>query len=215
MQPNTMEIKKMRCLVVDDEIVARRGIIRQLEKIKSLEVVGEANCIDAFIEVKERCKPDLIFMDIMLRNKNSMDYLSSVIDLPMVVFVTAYSHHAITGFDLKAVDYLLKPVSDHRLNQCIEKAHQLFHTQSIKPLHQAGNLFLKSNGKYYNISPSDISFIKSMENYVVVYLETKKLVCKLTMEQMVRLLPSGLFFQVHRSYLVNVKKIDFIEKLNI
>lgn len=205
----------MRCLVVDDEVVARRGIIRQLEKIKTLEVVGEANCIDAFIEAKEKYKPDLIFLDIMLRNKNIMDYLSDGIDLPMIVFVTAYNHYALTGFDLKAVDYLLKPVSDDRLNQCIDRALQLFSTKHFDHLYQDKNLFLKSSGKYFRVSPSDILYVKSMENYVLIYLENKKLVCKLTMEQMIRLLPLGLFLQVHRSYLVNVKKIDFIEKLTI
>jgi len=82
-------------------------------------------------------------------------------------------------------------------------------------LHPSGNLFLKSNGKYYRILPSEILFVKSMENYVVVYLETKKLICKLTLEQMVRLLPASNFLQVHRSYVVNIEKIDSIEKLSI
>lgn len=205
----------MRCLVVDDEVVARRGLIRQLEKINTLEVVGEANCIDAFVEANEKCKPDLIFLDIMLRNKNILDHLSLKDKLPMIVFVSAYSNYAITGFDLKAVDYLLKPVSTERLNQCIDKVHQLFNSNFAFPSYHTANLFLKSNGKYYRISPSDILFVKSMENYVVIYLENKKLICKITMEQMLRMLPGSLFLQVHRSYLVNVQKIDFIEKLTI
>ncbi len=205
----------MRCLVVDDELVARRGMIKQLEKINTLEVVGEANCMDAFIAANDKYKPDLIFLDIMLRNHNIMDYLSKGIELPMVVFVSAYSHYALTGFDLKAVDYLLKPVSDDRLHQCIERAQHLFYTKNFNSPTYSESIYVKSNGKYYRVYPSDILFVKSMENYVLIFMDNKKLVCKLTMEQMSRLLPSYVFLQVHRSYLVNIKKIDFIEKLNI
>ena len=210
-----MEVRKIRCLVVDDEVVARRGIIRELERINTLEVVGQANCIDEYIKASETCKPDLIFLDIMLRNHNIMDYLTKRHDGPMIVFVTAYSHYAHTGFDLKAVDYLLKPVSRDRLNECVEKVLKLYNNRFADRLHPSGNLFLKSNGKYYRILPSEILFVKSMENYVVVYLETKKLICKLTLEQMVRLLPASNFLQVHRSYVVNIEKIDSIEKLSI
>ncbi len=210
-----METGKLRCLVVDDESIARKGMVRHLKKFKTLEVVGEANSVDSFMEVNERLKPDLIFLDIMLRNKNVMDYLSNSIEMPMIVFVTAYSHFAHIGFDLKAVDYLMKPVSEERMNQCLQRVQDVFSGAKPNPLNTHESLYLKSNGKFYRTKAEDILYVKSMENYVLIFTEQHKLICKLTMEQIKEMLPQQCFLQVHRSFLVNTQKIDIIDKLTI
>ena len=208
-------MKSIRCLVVDDEVLARRGFVRQLKKYAQFEVVGEAGSQESFFKEMERLQPDVVFLDIMLRHKNSMDYLTRNSILPILVFVSAYSHYALKGFDLKAEDYLLKPVSDERLDQCIQKITAVFSSKNPSAGSSNTYVYLKSNGRFHRIIPHDILYIKSLENYVVVHLETKKLICKITLGQIMKLLPGNHFFQVHRSYVVNLNRVDCVEKLNV
>jgi len=208
-------MKKIRCLVVDDEVLARKGFLRQLKNYNQLEVVGEAGSQETFFKELERLQPDVVFLDIMLRHKNIMDYLTNERVVPILVFVSAYSHYALSGFDLKATDYLLKPVSDTRLDQCIQKVIETYKSKINDSSQQKNFLYLKSNGKYYRIPPKDILYIKSLENYVVIHLETKKLICKMTLMQLLKMLPLLQFVQVHRSYVVNINRVDCVEKLNV
>lgn len=208
-------MKTIRCLVVDDEVLARRGFVRQLKKYTQFEVVGEAGSQETFFKEMERLQPDVVFLDIMLRHKNSMDYLTRDSVLPILVFVSAYSHYALKGFDLKAEDYLLKPVSDERLDQCIQKITAVFSSRNVSSRDANNYVYLKSNGRFHRIPPNDILYIKSLENYVVVHLESKKLICKITLGQITKLLPRNHFVQVHRSYVVNLNRIDCVEKLNV
>lgn len=202
----------IKCLVVDDEILSRRGLIKRLKTFDCIEVIGEAKCVESFIEAHHRYKPDLVFMDIMLRDKNIMEYFSELHEIPMLVFVSAYSHFALHGFELQAVDYLLKPVSENRLNLCIDKIRNQYFNQMKFQKTSLAPLYLRSNGKLFKVLPNDIFYIKSMENYVVIHLEHKTLIVKMTLEQILKQLPEHQFMQVHRCFVVSSNKIECIEK---
>lgn len=202
-------------MVVDDEVVARKGFIKQLGMFPFIEVAGEAGSQEAFFKLLEKTQPDMVFLDIMLRNKNILDYLANIRIRPLLVIVSAYSNYALKGFDLMAADYLLKPVSDQRLEQCLNKIKETIALKTEAGIRRSDQLYLKSNGKFYRIAPDDILFVKSLENYVVLHLDHKKLICKLSLMQLLKMLPAHKFIQVHRSYAVNIHRVDYIEKLNV
>jgi len=204
-------MKIIRTLIVDDEPVSRKGLIRMLKDIPGILVVGEAHSSESFVEALEALKPDLVFLDIMLKHVNSLDILIELSHNSRFIITTAYPQHALRGYEYNVIDYLMKPVSDERLRKAVEKA--LVHFEHQKPV--SDSVFLKADGKFYKFDLDEILFIKGMENYVVVHTENQKLVCKTTMSSMMNMLPSGRFLQVHRSYIVNTKVVSVVEKLNL
>ena len=207
-----METGCITCMVVDDEIIARKGLIKQLRQFDGIAVVSEASSVTQFLSKLNETTPDVVFLDIMLRNQNVLNYFKQLKHMPLIAFVSAYREYAVEGFDLDVADYLLKPVTDSRLSRCVTRLIQL-HRLKVNPENDI--LFLKSNGKMFRIKTQDILYVKSMENYVQVFLEDKRLVCKQTIGKLrTRLKHTGII-QVHRSYLVNTNKIESIAKLEI
>lgn len=157
-------------------------------------------------------QPDLVFLDIMLCDENVLEHLVGSEDFPLLVFVSAYPAYACNGFDLNAVDYLLKPVSSERLSRSTQKAYTQFLNRSAENNKQ---LCLKSNGKYYLIHFNDICFVEGMQNYVVVHCRNQKLICKATMTYILKTLPAEDFIQVHRSYIINHRKVESLDNNTI
>jgi DNA-binding LytR/AlgR family response regulator len=182
-----------------------------LKEIPGILVVGEAHSSDTFVEALEKLKPDLVFLDIMLKHVNSLDILMDLSHTTQYIITTAYPQHALRGYECNVIDYLMKPVSEERLRKAVEKAIVQHHSQ--KPVNES--VFLKADGKFYKFELDEILFIKGMENYVVVHTEMQKLVCKTTMSSMINMLPSNRFLQVHRSYIVNTNVVSVVEKLNL
>lgn len=210
-----MDLNKIRCLVVDDEIIARHGLMRQLNELSGVEIVGEANNFDDFIFLYEKEKPDVVFLDISLQKENAIERITSLDNdkLPSIVFVTAYSHYAQKSYDCNAIDYLMKPVSKERLEKSINKVKQSMDKRPY--INESSTLFIKSNGKFYRITISDILYVQSMENYVQIYTSAQKFTCKITMDQVCKSLPEDQFMRVHRSFLINKNRVDTIDKLTL
>lgn len=204
-------MKEIRTLVVDDEPVSRKGLIKMLEEFSGIRIIAEAHSSDSFIESLERLKPDLVFLDIMLKHVNSLDILLDLSHSTRYIITTAYPQHALRSYECHVIDYLMKPISADRLRKAVEKAQTNFQMQ--RP--ENDSIFLKADGKYYKFEIDEILFIKGMENYVVVHTESQKLVCKTTMSSMIEMLPANKFLQVHRSYIVNTKVVSVVEKLNL
>jgi DNA-binding LytR/AlgR family response regulator len=203
--------KKMRCVVVDDEPIARLGLVNILANYPTVELVGEAFSADGLDKILEEHKPDLVFMDIMLRDENVLDVLSGLQLDTMLIFTTAFAQYALRGYDFQPVDYLMKPIAPEHLDRALQRAYKEFanHAQENE------DIYLRINGKYYRIFYRDILFLEGMENYVVIQTTSKKLVCKCTMQWFENNLPRQMFLRVHRSYIVNKEKVDMIDKLNI
>ena len=203
-----MEIN-IKCVITDDEPIARKGLRSYIEKIDFLTIVGE--CEDA-IELNSLLKtmePDLLFIDIELPHISGLDLLLSIRNPPKVIIVSAYEQYALKGYEQDVVDYLLKPVTFERFMKAVNKVHDLL-VQEIKNRDNEF-IFVKSDKQYKKIFLKDILFIESMENYVVIYTEASKEVVYTTLKQMLQSLSNKTFLQVYRSYIVNTNQIKSIE----
>jgi len=205
----------IKCIAIDDEPLALAQLTGYIARIPFLNLV--ASCRDAFeaIKVLSSEKIDLLFVDINMPDLNGLDFVRSLTERPLVVFTTAYSEYAIDGFKVEAVDYLLKPFGFQDLLLAADKAYKRLEQ---KP---GGNfddfLFVKSDYRVTRIRLADIKYIESMSEYVRIYIEgeDKPLMPLLSMKRLEEELPPSQFMRVHRSYIVNLKKITEISRLRI
>lgn len=200
-----MEIK---CIITDDEPMARKGLRGYVDKIDFLTLVGE--CEDA-IQLNEALKtlqPDLIFLDIEMSEMTGLELLSNITNPPKVIIVSAYEQYAIKGYEFDIVDYLLKPVSFERFLKSVNRVYDLFQE---KRKEENNYIFVKSDKQLKKIMFKDILFIESMENYVIIQTVSAKEIVYMTLKQLYESLPQSIFRQTHRSYIVNFEKVTAID----
>ena len=200
---------KIKCIVTDDEPIARQGLCGYIEKIDYLSLIGE--CEDA-LQLNSLLKteqPDLIFLDIEMPYLSGLDLLSSIQNPPKVIITSAYEKYALKGYELEVVDYLLKPITFERFMKAVDKIYNLLEKDSTKNVNEY--IFVKSGKQLKKIFIRDILFVESMENYVNVFTTSSKEVVYSTLKLFFESLPGDIFIQVHRSYIVNIKHINSIE----
>lgn len=200
---------KLKCIITDDEPIARKGLQSYVERIDFLELVGV--CEDA-IQLNNQLKSqqaDLLFLDIEMPYMTGIELLNSLSNPPKVIITSAYAEYAIKGYDLEVSDYLLKPISFDRFLKAVNKAYdQLISSQT--PVVQ-DYLFVKTSLKLEKIRFNDMRFIEGVENYVAIYTSDGKIITHTTLRTILQKLPPERFVQVHKSYLINIDKIDSIE----
>ncbi|MEZ0007699.1 DNA-binding LytR/AlgR family response regulator [Flavobacterium sp. 28YEA47A] len=212
MNPEQPSKVMIRCLVVDDEPLARHSIIDFIEKIDFLEVIGScASALEAS-EYVQNGQVDLLFLDINMPYLSGLEFLDSLERPPMAIFTTAYSEHALEGYRLQIVDYLLKPITFQRFYQASLKAQQLFSlTASAKQQIPADPfLYIRQGEGFQKISWTDILYIEGMQNYAKLHFKNQILVIHQTMISLEETLPKEKFFRIHKSFLVNIDHIDSI-----
>ncbi len=209
---------KLKCIAVDDESLARKLIEENVQQLPFLELV--ATCKNPFeaMEVLQREQVDLMFLDIQMPGMLGTKFLTSLREKPMVIFVTAYANYAVESYDLEVVDYLLKPVSMERFTKAALKAYEnwqlrqksLFIAEqtSVSPAH----FFVNVEYSLVKIMVDDITHIEGMKDYVKIFLTTAKrpVLTKSTLKGIEEKLPSGRFFRVHKSFILNVDKVASI-----
>jgi DNA-binding LytR/AlgR family response regulator len=207
------------CIAIDDEPLALRQMVDYIQKTPFLELVNQFESALPALRFLQDNKVDLMFVDINMPDLNGMDFVKSLSNPPKVIFTTAYSEYAIEGFKVDAVDYILKPISYPDFLKASERAHQRFKTtisDTDEITHNNEFLFIKSEHKILRINLSEIKYIESMREYVRIHSETDKPVMALmSMKKMEEYLPESDFMRVHRSYIVNLKKITTIERNRI
>jgi DNA-binding LytR/AlgR family response regulator len=201
---------KIRCIVVDDEPMARKGLTGYIEKIDFLQLAGV--CEDA-IQLNSLLKQenaDLLFLDIEMPYISGIEFLKNTSASPKVIFTTAYERYAIQGYELDILDYLLKPISFDRFLKAANKAFDFFRLQAPAA---AGDdyIFVKADSKLEKIPFADILFAEALENYVAIYTREKKIITHLTLKMLQEKLPASAFVQPHKSYIVAIDKIASIE----
>lgn len=206
-------IPKMKCLIIDDEPLARFHLKELAGQIDFLSVEGTcATALEADAKVKES-ETDLLFLDINMPYLNGIDFLEQLENPPLCIFTTAYSEYALEGFRLQVVDYLLKPIAFNRFYQAVNKAQQQFIiNEKLKkntPLDDPF-LYVRQSDTFIKVSWVDILYIESMQNYTKLHFKDKSLVIHQTMKAIEESLPSEHFFRIHKSFLINIIHIDMI-----
>ena len=191
----------IKCLAIDDEPLALEQLANYIKKIPFLELVARCQSALDAREIMECEVIDAIFCDINMPDLNGMDFVKSLAVPPMVVFTTAYSEYAVEGFKVDAVDYLLKPRYD------------LMNTAVVSTVDEDNAIFLKTEYKVVRLSISDIRFVEGMSEYLKIHVEgqPKPLIVLLSMKKMEERLPKS-FMRIHRSYIINLKKIQEVNK---
>jgi DNA-binding LytR/AlgR family response regulator len=205
--------KKVQCLIVDDEPVAREILENHLARIGALNVVGSCkNAIEAFNYINSE-NIDLIFLDINMPEITGLSFARSINKNIKIIFTTAYREYAVDGFNLQAVDYLLKPISFERLLQSIDKylgenmRTQLpQETEIVQEKHDC--FFVRSDRKMIKIPFNEILFIESLADYIKIHLLEKAVVTRETISSIEAKLPKNNFIRVHRSFIVALSAID-------
>lgn len=201
----------INCLVVDDEPIARAGLLEHIQQIDFLYPVAE--CKDAMEAAAwlQKKNIDLIFLDIQMPKLTGIDFLKNLPATPLVVFTTAYPEYAIQGFELDVLDYLLKPISFSRFLKSAMKAQDYLLKVKRGAVTSDEFFFIKSNQKLEKIKMADVLYIEAMSNYITVHTKQKKYVAYLTFKGIEEKLPPGLFIRVHKSFLVSVNAIQTID----
>jgi len=208
---------KIQCVAIDDEPLALKQIAGYIKQTPFLELVAECgSAFDAMTAMKDKTI-QLLFVDINMPDMSGMDFVKSLTTKPFIVFTTAYSEHAVEGFKVDAVDYLLKPISYSCFLKAANKVKEIIDLKSINASEKiatgTNHLFVKSEYKLIRIEFADIKYIESEHEYVSFHLvSSKPIMALLSIKSLEEQLPTENFMRVHRSFIVNLSKISVIER---
>jgi DNA-binding LytR/AlgR family response regulator len=201
----------INCLVVDDEPIAREGIMEYIRQISYLNAVAECKSASEAAGLLQQNKIDLIFTDIQMPKLSGIEFVKALANPPLIIFTTAFSEYAIEGFELDVIDYLLKPISFSRFLKSAEKAQSYLNTKNKEVEATSDFFFIKCNGKIEKLLMNDVIYVEAMANYVIIHTIQKKYVTYLTFSGIEEQLPANLFVRIHKSYLVAVSAIQTID----
>jgi len=201
-------------IIVDDEPLAQEILEAHISNIPELNLVAKCdNALEANQALKEH-DVDLMFLDINMPQLTGVEFLRSLSTPPMAIFTTAYSEYAVEGFNLEALDYLLKPISFERFLKASNKAIEKFgadKTETVTLDSGEDFFFVKSDKKMMKVFYRDILYIEGLKDYVIIRTETGRVITLQTMKSLEAKLPQDMFRRIHRSYILNLTKLEAIE----
>lgn len=204
----------MRCIIVDDEHLARKLIRAYLGKVATVEIVGEAKNGMEAIQLLQTHEIELMFLDIQMPDLTGIELIRTLAKPPQVIFTTAYPHFAVTGFELNAVDYLVKPFSFERFVQAINKAQAQQAEQAIgKPdlgQSKSDHFFVKSDYKLVKIKYEDVHYIEGMREYVAIHTPAKRFLVYQSMKRLSEILADRNFLRVHKSFIISLDHVTSV-----
>ncbi|MGE0089688.1 MAG: LytR/AlgR family response regulator transcription factor [Bacteroidales bacterium] len=204
-------LQKFNCVIIDDEPIAIRVIQEHLSKFENFQCVQTfTKALDA-IQVLNKGKIDLLFLDINMPGISGIEFLKSLAKPPKVIFTTAYRNFAVDAFDLDALDYLVKPISFERFLKAINKFLSVSNPQeapSTEQKQEKDYIILKSDKKNYKMHFKDILFIESLDNYIKVHTTEFSIICYERLSAIEKELPTSDFIRIHRSFIINYSKVD-------
>ncbi|NNL92753.1 MAG: response regulator transcription factor [Saprospiraceae bacterium] len=199
----------MKTLIIDDEPLALDILETYIDKLPDLEIVAKCdNAIEAN-EILQKENIDLVFLDIQMPQMTGIELIKSLTNPPKFVFTTAYTEYAVEGFDLNAVDYLVKPIAFDRFVKAVNKAKESMDPKSIATSDD-DFFFVKADKKLIKIHFKEILYIEGLKDYVIIKKEVGRVIALQTMKSLQSKLPSNIFMRVHRSYIVNINKIKAV-----
>jgi len=208
-ESNKMNIKY---IVIEDEPLARRGLVKLLSTFDFLECIGMySNSEDARL-IMDQQQIDLIFLDIHLSEESGLDFAKVIPVTTQVIFTTAYAHYALESYELNALDYLLKPISEDRLKKALDKAVQFFQNKTVEKEEVAtDHIFVKADRKLYRLGLSEIQYIEGMKDYVMIHTIERKLMVAMNIKTIFNQLPASIFVRVNKSFIVNIDNIEIVD----
>jgi len=208
----------MRALVIDDERLARKELIKLLNEHPEIEVIGEAANADEAMDLIEKLNPDLLFLDIQMPGKSGFELLEKLDTVPMVIFTTAFDEYALKAFEVSALDYLLKPIQPERLNETITKLIKAESGQGSESVENDGTrlklndrVFVKDGDRCWFVSLSNIRLFESDGNYIKVYFDTFKPMIHKSLNALDDKLDQRMFFRASRKHIINLSWLETIE----
>lgn len=211
---------KINCIVIDDEPLARQGIKEYIGEVDFLNFVGEFESPLKATSLLSTTGVQLIFLDIQMPKITGLDFFKTLKNPPPVIFTTAYPQFALDGFDLNALDYLVKPISLERFLKAAHKAKE-FYDLRVRNQNESNkedytdHVFIKVDGKLVKILLENILFVEALQNYVAVHTKDKKYVSYLTLQSIAEFLPADTFIKTHKSFIVAINKVDSIDGNNL
>src|SRR3954468_21485491 len=204
----------MKCIIVDDNTMARMALKQLVSQLPALELVAEcSDATEALISLNNT-SIDLLLLDIEMPDMTGLDLIKKLgNNKPLIIFTTAKKDYAVEAFELNVVDYMVKPIALPRFKQAVEKAGEAIESnkEEVK-VEEQGFVFVKDNGVLKRISIDDILFLEAMGDYVKVHTAQKFHVVHATLKSIEEKLPASKFIRVHRSYIVAINKIDYIQE---
>ena len=202
--------KNISCLIVDDELIAREVIATHLSKIKNITVIAScSNAIEAFNHISNH-KIDLVFLDINMPEISGISFAKSINSSIKIIFTTAYRDYAVEGFELQAVDYLLKPIPFERLLKAVNNYFEVYtesQNNTITTPEVSDFMFVRSDRKMIKIDFNEINYIESYSDYIKIHLQDSNIVTRETISAIEVKLPPKQFLRIHRSYIISIKSI--------
>lgn len=210
----------MKCIIVDDEPIAREGIKLLIEEIPQLELLKSFNnAEDASVFINKE-PVDLIFLDINMPGINGIEFAHNIPKQTLIIFTTAYSQYALDSYEVDAIAYLVKPIDPIKFRKAVNKAmvyHALLLDEDKKSVDVTEDdyIFVKSDRKYFKVNLTDILFIEGLKDYVIIQTENRRIISRIRLKTIHELLPANMFFRINKSYIVNKKRIDSFDNNDV
>lgn len=202
----------IKCIIIDDEPLAQDVLENYITSTPELVLVNKCNnALEAF-NVLHTNQVDLMFLDVQMPAINGIDFIRSLKSPPSVIFTTAFADYAVSGFELDAIDYLLKPVSYGRFEKAINKLLKIHPPPSSE---EKDYTYFKVSGKLLKVFHADLLYAQSVKDYILISTTKGNYLTHMTMKYLNSLLPAYLFVRVHRSYIVNKTRVNFIDKWSV
>ena len=205
---------KLKCIIIDDEPVARKVLQEFIEEVDFLELAGHAENPLKAMSLLENNNIDIVFLDINMPKINGIDFLKTSKFNAVVIMTTAYPDYAVEAFGLDVLDYLVKPIAFERFLKACNKAKEAIELKRLKAVQQLpanDHFFIKCDNQIEKIFYDDLVYAEAMLNYVMLYTGSKKMMVYITIKSLEEQLPEHIFIKVHKSFIVNVHKIKSIE----
>ncbi len=212
----------MKCLIVDDEPIARRGLKRLVDAHPQLELCGTAANAAEAAELMAAEPVDLVLLDIQMPGLTGMEFARQIPHDTLVIFTTAYSEYAVESYQVDAVDYLLKPIDPERFDRAVNKASE-YHTLLKKEAQDADIakpdtdfIIIKADRRYHRVMHADILYVEGLKDYVILHLsDNRRLVTRMTIKGMEEALPDSMFLRVNKSNIVNIGAVDSFDNNDV
>ncbi len=206
----------INCIIIDDEPLSRKGLKEYIADIDFLNLVGEFDNPLGATEMIGSGEVHLLFLDIQMPKITGLDFFKTLKNPPPVIFTTAYPQYALDGFEVNALDYLVKPISFDRFLKAAMKAKEFYEVRQKNKTEAASGtaaeyFFIKADNKLVKILFEDILFVEALQNYVTIHTTTKKYISYLTFKSVEDYLPANRFIKVHKSYIISAAKVDSID----